>query len=450
MGKIKKETSSRWKPLKLDGALFAEGVDGLIGIEELTDYSIEKGNKKRKAVRSDEKSLNVREKLTFYRTFLYNIVAFLTALKIPALNRVEISEHWIKNFNNNHNNNRSIFIWVQNVGKIWSVSVLVCLLVPALNLFKIQVKKNKTQKQTNEFDENDSGEYSAQKKRLGASKKAEKKPKKKKKKNGGKILVRDSEPIEVESGIGSDGEVESEEKEGDDDADNTESDINTESWTSLGVPEILVKALADQKFYTPTPIQALTLAPAILGRRDILGAAETGSGKTLAFGLPILNGILEAQKKAEDDFDNACEDSIENDDEDTNSESEEEEDLDSGLYDMLWFVRVIILVANILNHFLSETEENAELEEEDEEKKGEDESAEESDFEEREEIVGEELLDEQGFGCVRAIDNIQIGGSRGSPKKPLYALILTPTRELAIQIKNHLVKAAKYTGIRVS
>lgn len=39
-------------------------------------------------------------------------------------------------------------------------------------------------------------------------------------------------------------------------------------------------------------LQALSLPPAILGRRDILGAAETGSGKTLAFGLPILQGIL--------------------------------------------------------------------------------------------------------------------------------------------------------------
>lgn len=33
---------------------------------------------------------------------------------------------------------------------------------------------------------------------------------------------------------------------------------------------------------------------------------------------------------------------------------------------------------------------------------------------------------------------------------PLYALILTPTRELAVQVKNHLVDAAKYTGIRVA
>lgn len=36
----------------------------------------------------------------------------------------------------------------------------------------------------------------------------------------------------------------------------------------------------------------------IIGRRDILGAAETGSGKTLAFGLPILSGIMKLKEKA--------------------------------------------------------------------------------------------------------------------------------------------------------
>lgn len=40
-------------------------------------------------------------------------------------------------------------------------------------------------------------------------------------------------------------------------------------------------------------MQAKTLPAAVLGHRDILGAAETGSGKTLAFGIPILHRILE-------------------------------------------------------------------------------------------------------------------------------------------------------------
>lgn len=73
--------------------------------------------------------------------------------------------------------------------------------------------------------------------------------------------------------------------------------INAEVWSSMGVPTIVIKALADQNFYAPTSIQAQTLPAAILGRRDILGAAETGSGKTLAFGIPIIKGILDLKKQ---------------------------------------------------------------------------------------------------------------------------------------------------------
>jgi superfamily II DNA/RNA helicase len=45
-------------------------------------------------------------------------------------------------------------------------------------------------------------------------------------------------------------------------------------------------------------LQAKTLPAAVLGRRDILGAAETGSGKTLAFGIPILHTILEERGRS--------------------------------------------------------------------------------------------------------------------------------------------------------
>ena len=39
--------------------------------------------------------------------------------------------------------------------------------------------------------------------------------------------------------------------------------------------------------------------------------------------------------------------------------------------------------------------------------------------------------------------------SRVNKDKPLYALVLTPTRELAIQVKDHIDQAAKYTDIKV-
>lgn len=44
----------------------------------------------------------------------------------------------------------------------------------------------------------------------------------------------------------------------------------------MGIAEPILRVLAEKGFEEPTEIQALTLSAAILGRRDILGAAETG------------------------------------------------------------------------------------------------------------------------------------------------------------------------------
>ncbi|KAF5307170.1 hypothetical protein FQR65_LT00686 [Abscondita terminalis] len=50
----------------------------------------------------------------------------------------------------------------------------------------------------------------------------------------------------------------------------------------------------------------------------------------------------------------------------------------------------------------------------------------------------------------REDDNSKCNDKDDIVSKPLYALILTPTRELAVQVKNHLVAAAKYTDIHVA
>jgi ATP-dependent RNA helicase DDX24/MAK5 len=72
--------------------------------------------------------------------------------------------------------------------------------------------------------------------------------------------------------------------------------IDVKVWSSMGVPNVVIRALADQNFRSPTEIQTRTLLPAILGYKDIMGAAETGSGKTLAFGIPIIKGILDLKE----------------------------------------------------------------------------------------------------------------------------------------------------------
>ena len=50
------------------------------------------------------------------------------------------------------------------------------------------------------------------------------------------------------------------------------------AWKDLFVPKPVLRALSFLGFSAPTPIQALTLAPAIRDKLDILGAAETGKG----------------------------------------------------------------------------------------------------------------------------------------------------------------------------
>ncbi|WP_261675257.1 DEAD/DEAH box helicase [Streptomyces lusitanus] len=59
------------------------------------------------------------------------------------------------------------------------------------------------------------------------------------------------------------------------------------TFASLGLPEGVVRKLAQNGVTTPFPIQAATIPDALAGK-DILGRGRTGSGKTLSFGLPTL------------------------------------------------------------------------------------------------------------------------------------------------------------------
>jgi superfamily II DNA/RNA helicase len=67
-------------------------------------------------------------------------------------------------------------------------------------------------------------------------------------------------------------------------------DTGMPSFSELGLPEPVVRALASNGFTEPFPIQAATL-PDTLAGRDLLGRGQTGSGKTLAFGLALLSRL---------------------------------------------------------------------------------------------------------------------------------------------------------------
>ncbi|MFI6470352.1 DEAD/DEAH box helicase [Streptomyces sp. NPDC050516] len=73
----------------------------------------------------------------------------------------------------------------------------------------------------------------------------------------------------------------------------SEADENTEptvTFADLGLPEGVVRKLAQNGVTTPFPIQAATIPDALAGK-DILGRGRTGSGKTLSFGLPTLAAL---------------------------------------------------------------------------------------------------------------------------------------------------------------
>ncbi|PZP57827.1 MAG: ATP-dependent RNA helicase RhlE [Azospira oryzae] len=58
-------------------------------------------------------------------------------------------------------------------------------------------------------------------------------------------------------------------------------------FSDLGLIPELLKAVAEQGYTAPTPVQAQAI-PLILAGRDVMAAAQTGTGKTAAFTLPIL------------------------------------------------------------------------------------------------------------------------------------------------------------------
>jgi ATP-dependent RNA helicase RhlE len=63
-------------------------------------------------------------------------------------------------------------------------------------------------------------------------------------------------------------------------------------FTDLGLIQPLLRALNDEGYSQPTPIQAEAI-PIVLKGIDLLGCAQTGTGKTAAFGLPILQLLTE-------------------------------------------------------------------------------------------------------------------------------------------------------------
>jgi len=68
------------------------------------------------------------------------------------------------------------------------------------------------------------------------------------------------------------------------------------SFTNLGLSEPLLKAIKEQGYDTPTPIQEKAI-PVVIEGKDVLAAAQTGTGKTAGFTLPLLERLSRTQPK---------------------------------------------------------------------------------------------------------------------------------------------------------
>ena len=62
------------------------------------------------------------------------------------------------------------------------------------------------------------------------------------------------------------------------------------NFESLGLCNDILKAIKNEGYHRPTPVQELAI-PLLIGGRDVLGVAQTGTGKTAAFALPVLEKL---------------------------------------------------------------------------------------------------------------------------------------------------------------
>ncbi|XP_078418322.1 ATP-dependent RNA helicase DDX24 isoform X2 [Cetorhinus maximus] len=188
----------------------------------------------------------------------------------------------------------------------------------------------------------------------------------------------------------------------------SEQTTDVSAWKNLFVPEPVLRALSSLGYTAPTPIQTLVLPPAIRDKLDILGAAETGCGKTLAFAIPMIHLILEWRQAKDAKLKISEEGRQDNEDTNDSHEAVSGDELENK------------------NDHLEEDEEANE---------------------------NEENPVSLNLDCVKVINNVNFDfeiGAASNVENPLLGLVLTPTRELAVQVKHHIDAVTKFTGIRTA
>ncbi len=75
-------------------------------------------------------------------------------------------------------------------------------------------------------------------------------------------------------------------------------------FKELNIIQPILKALANERYINPTPIQEQAI-PVVLDRKDLLGCAQTGTGKTAAFAIPLLQ-LIYNEKQQKGKHNNHC------------------------------------------------------------------------------------------------------------------------------------------------
>ncbi|XP_012313690.2 ATP-dependent RNA helicase DDX24 [Aotus nancymaae] len=226
------------------------------------------------------------------------------------------------------------------------------------------------------------------------------------------------------------------------------------AWKDLFVPRPVLRALSFLGFSAPTPIQALTLAPAIRDKLDILGAAETGSGKTLAFAIPMIHAVLQWHKRKAAPAPR----NTEAPPGETRPEAEAETrspgkaETESGvLPDTV--TESEALPSDTAAEARAKTggtvSDQVLLFGDDDAGEGPSSLIREKPVLKQNENEEEKLDEEQAGNLKQELDD-KSASYRAYPKRPLLGLVLTPTRELALQVKQHIDAVARFTGIKTA
>lgn len=204
------------------------------------------------------------------------------------------------------------------------------------------------------------------------------------------------------------------------------------TWGDFSLHSQLLKNLKALKCKRPTIIQEQAVEAAFQGK-DVLGAAPTGSGKTLAFCVPVVDWLM---KKLE-------EEEIEEEKEEVEDEEDDDDD--------------VVEKEEVKKEEDEEEDEEVEKEEvEDEEEEGDkevnDEEEEEENHEEgmmaedSEEIIEESKEDES----ERDDHQLKNQTHRSNSSWNIYSIIISPTRELALQTTRVLTRLCTKSSIRYS